>query len=347
MAEMELSDACGQSYDQDEEWGPDWLRVAPLRGGDVDMFRPSLRQRYDLAIVGVGYEARSRFIFSEVGLKAERWLALAFDSHQELSFRDNWRVFEGAGLSPEVTESRLCHKVVLREIESVGEEPSSKLNVVVDISVLDRTRIASILLGLLDTHRSMDVDFLYTPARFSPLEGSEPPVVVRDPIHERFSGWAENPDLPVALIVGLGHEHEKAVGAVEFLEPAATWAFLPRGQDEAYNEYVEVANRALFFVHPPRSCIPYEILDPFGCFESLESLVFGLKVRFRPVIVPFGPKMFALLSLIVGLLHAPDVSVWRVSSGHLQVPVDRVSDGSVTGLRLHVRPQGEGALATW
>ena len=121
---------------------------------------------------------------------------------------------------------------------------------------------------------------------------------------------------PPVLVLGLGYENDKAIGAVEYIEPAAIWAFEPTGHDERYSKAIRQANKTLWDVLPQEKRLLYSVYHPFDCFVSLESLTYGLVRESRPILVPFGPKLFAVCCLLVSFAH-PMVSVWRVSSGHL------------------------------
>ena len=58
----------------------------------------------------------------------------------------------------------------------------------------------------------------------------------------------------------------------------------------------------------------YRVEQPIDCFGMLESVVYGLLKSFSAIVLPFGPKVFTLCSLLVASLH-PTVSIWRVSAG--------------------------------
>jgi hypothetical protein len=177
-------------------------------------------------------------------------------------------------------------------------------------------------------------DFLYSIAAFSaPPPGGGGPIVICSPATSTFSGWSTEPDQPAIAILGLGYEEGKAVGAIEFLEPKQVWAFRPAGEDRRYDMALEKANSNLWGVVPPRNIIPYAVDDPFECFGALESLVYGNLFSSRITLVPFGPKIFNLLSLLAACVHWPKIGVWRVSSDQNEPAVNRISTGKVVGIR--------------
>jgi hypothetical protein len=53
------------------------------------------------------------------------------------------------------------------------------------------------------------------------------------------------------------------------------------------------------------------------------------------LLCPFGPKMFALICMLVAQVHRPDVTVWRVSGGQSEQPFDHASAGMI--YRLSIR----------
>ena len=104
------------------------------------------------------------------------------------------------------------------------------------------------------------------------------------------------------------------------------WAFRPVAGDDDYDSAVQLANGE-WLTDLPGGCVhDYRVRDPFGCFVELESLVYGLRQMSRVVLVPFGPKIFALCSLLVATIYS-DVGVWRVTPGKFETPVDRVAAG--------------------
>jgi hypothetical protein len=202
---------------------------------------------------------------------------------------------------------------------------------------MSRTRLAAVVVeayNYCSERDSVVVDVLYAPAAFAKPPTHEPPVAVSEAAAPEIAGWWSDPGTPAAVIVGLGYEVGKAVGALEYFEPGAAWAFVPSGDDSRYDQEVDKANRTLWSFVPKPGRLPYKVMRPFECLQALESLTNGLTATYRPILVPFGPKIFAVCAVLVGLQHQPDVAVWRISSGELEKPIDRSAAGRVTGLRI-------------
>jgi hypothetical protein len=82
--------------------------------------------------------------------------------------------------------------------------------------------------------------------------------------------------------------------------------------------------------------VGYDVDQPFDLFTKLESLIAGVGTRSNCILLPFGPKIFALCALLVACLH-PDAAVWRVSGA--EEAVDRVGH-SVYGISAIFPPPG-------
>jgi len=207
----------------------------------------------------------------------------------------------------------------------------SVTRMLIDISSMSRPMIASVVLALSRAceRHPLDVVFAYCPAVFTKPSDLRQPVTVSQPVTPEFAGWSNQPDKPVAAIAGLGFEFDQALGAMEFLEPAVAWTFIPFGEDERYDRAAQSANKELLAAIKPERMIRYDVTDPYQCFVQLESLTYGLLDSNRPIIVPFGPKIFSLLSFLVAIIHAPNVTIWRVSGEQVGIPDDRVASGNV------------------
>jgi hypothetical protein len=183
----------------------------------------------------------------------------------------------------------------------------------------------------------VSIDFVYTPSTFSAPQDDDSPISYCEPVTSAYTGWPVGSDLPTALICGLGYERDRALGVEEYLDAAASWMFFPIGPVPEFVPEVKNANADLLEGFPQDRLIYYDLSHPFNTFARLESLVSGLIDAYRPVVVPLGPKPFALASLLVGIAHSPHVSVWRVSAGQVEEPIDREPVGSLVGLTVSSR----------
>ena len=263
-----------------------------------------------------------------------------FSNRRDLSFGNNARYFsrfdkEIPPLSDD--EYRGWLDQTLKEAVSSRTDEEA-LSVAFDVSSLSRGRIAAIVetLSESDFECNIHATFLYAPARFT-----EPPqpgeITICQPVSAFFAGFSLFPGRPPTAIVGLGYEVDRALGVVEYLESDDVIALRPNGVDTKFDRAVRNANETLMARPGQRLYIAdYQVNDPFGLFVMTESIVDGLRDS-RPTLVPMGPKILALVSLVVCAIHLPDAAVWRVSAGDAESPTEKVPQGSLTGLELLVR----------
>jgi hypothetical protein len=177
------------------------------------------------------------------------------------------------------------------------------------------------------------IDFVYSLALFTPPPTGESANSHVGPVTNDFAGWWSDPDRRLSVVVGVGYEQDKALGAVEYLEAQDIWVFEPRSVIEQYTAALQAANATLLSLTDSNHRFLYRVQDPLDCFSRMQSLVQGLIVTNNVVLLPFGPKLIVLCSLIVAA-RDKRVAVWRVSAQGSEVPVDRKGSENIYGLRV-------------
>lgn len=303
------------------------IRVNPLR--------QETHKLYDLFVATLGYETRSSFISKKADLKATKNIAIGFTSDQILKYQLNKSWFESAGFEVVEVEDKAFIEVMARACNDACDTRATpekgRVRIAVDISSVTRLRMALILqfLGMASGSFPIEVDFYYALAEFS-----DPPSRVQanthvGPVLPSLSGWWTEPERPVAAAVGLGYEENRALGAVEHIQASAVFTFIPRSPVQAYTPALHVANRTLLQQVRPENRFEYDVAQPVDTFIALESFAFGITRSHNLILLPFGPKIFALTSMLVAIVH-PDVAVWRVSGSDEKV--DRHATGEIFGL---------------
>lgn len=191
-----------------------------------------------------------------------------------------------------------------------GEE----FKVAIDISCLSRSAISEIFsaIKILIPSKRVRLTIGYSLARFEkPSERQYPINQKIAPIHPSFSGWSLDPGSPVDMIVGLGYENGKAIGAVEYLEPRKKWVFIPNSPELKFSKAVRSHNKNLLDSCSIDSVISYEVLNPIDNYFKLVSLLNRLTLDSKPILLPFGPKIFFAICLLVGICFE-DVAIWDV-----------------------------------
>jgi hypothetical protein len=295
---------------------------------------------YDLALVSLGFESRSSHLAKHLQGKLGRKVALGFSKHHALAYEDNLRSLEQLGYElPKIkdVETSIWLKNLLNDTANTCHPRAP--HICVDISSLTRLRMAQIVEAIVQGYGTadaspIDVDFVYTVAEFSePLKQSECSTVC-GPVSPFLAGWPTDPEQPVAAIIGLGYELEKAVGALEYLEPTSRILVRPISKDSRFDDEVGVANASLLGERSAAEVFSYPIDKPTQCLELLDALTNRLSDEFRTIAMPFGPKIFALCCMLLACRYYPQLGVWRVSSDDPAQVRDQIPSMTTTGLRV-------------
>jgi len=197
-------------------------------------------------------------------------------------------------------------------IENIAAE---SLRILLDVSCLSRQLIAQVFaaIAVVARGRTVHLRIAYSLAAYSPSPSVwATPNRTVCPVHPAFSGWnSEGPSLPLDVIVGLGYEKGKALGAVEYLEPRHRWIYVPESPETAYLAEVEKHNKNLIANCKDRVA-QYQLMSPVETYFSLRSLVEGIAMQARPVLLPFGPKLFFAVNLLVAMT-VEEAAVWYVN----------------------------------
>jgi len=290
---------------------------------------------YDLLIVALGYETRSSYIASELHERATAKLALDLDGDRIFSYNTNRSLLKTLGFTIVAPSSDLASVVT----SSLSDLAATRSCIGIDVSSFTRLQLAQIIEGVLSTTSTSHtrVDFLYAPASSAGWENQEGPIMVARPVHPAFTSWADDPSLPLTAVIGVGVETNFALGVTEFLDASSVLAFVPYGGDAEFDEMNAAANHEFFLSSDVVRRAEYDLLKPYDLYVKLESLMYSLVQEQRLAVVPLGPKMFALCSLLATASLDAAATVWRFSPADAGVPVDRVASGAIANLTIDVR----------
>jgi hypothetical protein len=299
----------------------------------------ALERAYDLALVSVGFEERSRAI--PLSLKAPLLgVGLTFPDRHDDTYAENVVAVRGQGYElwePDKKPSVMVGEIAAQFARAAGRREltdSRPLRVAVDISSMTRARIASIVQAAyaLPTDQPAIVDLLYAPAEYRRSSAPVVSWVYADPVTEHFAGW-----YPDAAVVGLGYEPNAAEGMMDYLTPDESFMFVPNGRDQRYRTDVENVNAEV--LRKANTTLDYSVEHPYRLVLDLERLVLARVHERRLLLVPLGPKIFAAACLVVAQRLHPLVSVWRFSAGPNDHPKPALAAGWVCGIRLSTRPE--------
>lgn len=296
--------------------------AATVRNGSTE----SLRHAH-LWLSCHGYESRS-IQHLDLGVAgADSKLSVGFDLPEvdhggkvRSKLRSKQQRLKDAGFEVLITDDDGFDNLVQSRIKGLVTEEHP--HVVADISSMNRTRIASLLLACASTQfpGGCDLDLLYFPATFASHKHGYEPLESFSPVHERVAGWPLEPDFPLALVMGLGTEPRRADGIVESMEPDILGVFEPVGDESEFSEDLRKENRRVLEV--AGEPIRYDVRDPESLYRQLVSTVERLSQRARVIIVPLGPKLFTAMAINAALKTGPQVGVWKASAGSGVQPID-------------------------
>ena len=191
----------------------------------------------------------------------------------------------------------------------------AKARIIIDISSMNRTMIATILFSVMCIRDQLSaVSLIYIPGKFHEPKGEFPAIEQVGAVIPELSGFSANPELPIGVVMGLGYEYGLAVGLINRLEPRLTVCFRAIGHDARYEEACRKANLDFEFGYNDIEVGSYPLLDAKTAYEYIENVVFGMTRSYRVVIVPLGPKLFAALATLLAISNMGVVAIWRVAA---------------------------------
>lgn len=192
---------------------------------------------------------------------------------------------------------------------------STPMTIIIDVSLINRSKLASIFNEIYELARQAPIDLFiyYSLASYTPPDSNPPPPNRKvSSVHPRFMGWDDDQANNVIAIVGLGYEKDKAIGAVEYLESVRSIVFIPNSSESEYLEKVKIQNEHLLSLTKPSDRISYLVESPVSTVIEIDAVLSTCRNRYKPVLLPFGPKIFYACSLLAALAHS-NASVWYVS----------------------------------
>ncbi|MFN0157617.1 MAG: hypothetical protein ACKVRP_06035 [Bacteroidota bacterium] len=289
-----------------------------------------LPREFDLVIAASGFEKRASYIPQLLsGVERRKGIALGFMDRAILSRRRNDKIFGKLDyeLVPADGNSGESMEIVLYQFFKGFDR--KRAAVLIDYTSMTRNWYASALNFFRHSAFAcdqVDLYMTYAPSKYSP---PQPPVP--NSVMEPIAGFGrlELPNRKSALVVGLGYEQERALGLLEYVEPAKTFAYYT---DPAYDKrFVKtVLRNNRYFLN--KIGIENTFAHPLGDLRTTEShlssLCHGLRREYRVILAPLGPKPFVLLCLLMATKY-PFLDVWRVSAGERSNTYDRAHIGEV------------------
>ncbi|NLS13902.1 hypothetical protein HGP28_13490 [Vibrio sp. SM6] len=304
----------------------------------MKVIEDSFNGPFHLSILGLGYEKRALERFTQERSNLGDVLVLGYNKHNEtpqykenkLNYSDSKAsIFEGDDV-----EIRLYTREWL---DSKIKSKAQQLNVLIDITVLSRSRLSALLYELIIAlPAGSTLTISYEISQFvSAPEGLSPIKTVGDVIPE-LSGAIGDLTKPTSLVLGLGYENGKAIGLANYIDSEHIFVFLPIGIDSRFDESVLQNNKAILNEVPSSRIIKYRLDQPYNTYLDMRDLVNAVSKSTSPLLAPLGPKILTALSVLVSLEFGAQIPVWRVSSELEEQPVDRKASGYSISITVHI-----------
>jgi hypothetical protein len=272
-----------------------------------------------------GYETRSTALLDRLSNTISLRYTVAFQEHpQSLARPQNEQKYRRHGFEFRTDQGGSTAQI--ESVVSMGLDESRKENwaLAFDVSSMTRAWHGAIVRRLMeqDEDREIETFFIYVPGKYSPPPRQNAPNEVVGPVN----GFASlsPPDLPIALLMSLGYERERALGFMEILDPGRTVLMLARMHPNYY-ESVLRNNQEIIERTSPQWKFEYPLREPSATFRILESICGGLECSYRVVLASLGPKIFGILCFLLAAKNRA-ISVWRMSSGIHNRPRDVAPD---------------------
>jgi len=241
----------------------------------------SLNDQFDLFIGTLGYETRSSHLARQGLINANRKIALAFPEEDYAAYLSNREVLKSAQFEVLPKDSGPLPQLLATAIENHPADVKREFSILVDISSMSRPMLADVVfeLSMVERTASVIVTFVYLPAEFVKENAEHAPVVVTEPVTPDYAGWTSTPERPITAVVGLGYEHDLALGTIEYLEPTNVWVFVPGGEDRRYDDAVNQANRNLKEMLRDERVMKYNVDAPASGLTGTKESSLGFPSR--------------------------------------------------------------------
>ncbi len=272
------------------------------------------REKMNCIIAASGFHSRCTYVAENINLDETHKLLITFDEKEHNELRQkNESVFRNLGFI-NINESSRSGKNIENLLKSTcNDSVSENLNILIDYSCMPKIWISTILNYIHDNEslkQRINVFFAYTPKKFVP--GAKKSIEFIGPISQTEEQLKN--DKGIALLAGLDNSIHSTMKIIEKVNPDKIFAFIPNPAFcEDYLQSVLETNKPLLEKIDKDNIIKYPARNPDQINSLLTSLCLELRLNSRIVIVPQGPKTFALSSLLLSIRY-PDIKLWEIIS---------------------------------
>jgi len=285
----------------------------------------------DLFITAIGYESRCTSIARLLEGNNCRKTALWTQHHnKELAFESNKNYFSSQNFDLIKVTSAVPDMDVL-----LNGETGDTLKIIVDCTSMSPQWYFEFFRwfsDLSDRFEHAILRFTYTMANFVEQETNHKVKRIEDFLKEK--NWAVNSKKKKVLILGLGHEENVGESIYKLINPDLVYLFYADPPVERrFVEKIFVNNHGLINDTPIRNLIAYPIRNGQMIYQSMIDIILPLRNEYEIIVVPQGPKIFAVASMLVQLSY-PDISIHYPVFKKEQL-LDRESSGDPVIMDIH------------
>ena len=258
----------------------------------------------DLFITSLSHEERACNIARATEALQCRKIALVKSNpHQELAYKNNREYLLESGFEfLKVADAGLNFNSLLEQ-----EDHEKKLNILIDCTSMPQTWYYGILNWFAENDELSGacLRFTYTMAGFVEQEQALKVKGVKDFIRVGAPRRKERS----ALILGLGQEARVSEDILKRLSPDLLYLFYADpAVEKRFVEQLFVNNHAIIEQTPIRNLMAYPIHNAQNIYQILSDTVLPLRDEYSITIIPQGPKIFSLVSMLIQLGY-PEINL--------------------------------------
>jgi hypothetical protein len=265
----------------------------------------------DLFITTLGFESRSTQVARHFEGHSCRKVALQSKNPvRDFSYQDNRSYLEDQGF-----EFIDVHNDVPDLAGLLRSFTGDSLNLVIDCTSMPPLWYYEFL-SWFDRKHSMEgrvrLRMAYTMAAYAGKSGSRKVKKIMDFLKEESKPASHK---KTALILGLGQEKQVSDAIFHMINPDLLYLFYADPPAEKrFVEKVFVNNHHLINEVPIRNLVAYPVRNGQVIYQSLINTILPLRNEYSIVLIPHGPKIFSVISILVHLGY-PDI---RISYPHFK-----------------------------
>lgn len=281
----------------------------------------------DIFITTLGFESRCTTTARLMENKSCRKIALSRTDHiKDYSFNENKAYYSEQEYEIIPVDTKVPDfGSILQNI------PKGSINILLDCTSMSQRwyyELFSWLSESLDDYTSATLRFVYSMATYADSGPARKIKKIRE-IQRRDVRF--NKKEKKVLILGLGHEENICETIYKMVKPDLLYLYYADPPvDKQFVEKVFVNNHALIALTPIRNLIAYPIRNGQTIYQSLTNTILPLRDDYSILLIPQGPKIFSVVSMLVHLGY-PDT---QISYPVFKKPpaVDRLSCGEAVVL---------------